>query len=89
MKPLAFWFLDARQARPHKCAVPALRFHPPARDWHDGPVVPLYPKSVWQALNAEEKDQLGAAYMASGQSAQDFIVAIELALKEKNARVIE
>ena len=42
------------------------------------------PQREWVGLTDDEKESLGRCYITTGQSAHNFIVAIEVALKVKN-----
>ena len=47
------------------------------------PIVPTT-KREWVGLTDDEKESLGRRYITTEQSAHNFIVAIEVALKVKN-----
>ena len=85
MKPMAYFFIDRSNERPHKAAFPALRFHPPDPARHPGPVTPLYPAREWVGLTTEEQEALGRAFMAAGQSVHELIGAIQKTLEQKNS----
>lgn len=42
------------------------------------------PKSEWVGLTDEERENLGLAYMQTGQTAHSFVLSIEAGLKVKN-----
>jgi hypothetical protein len=87
MKPMAYFFIDRSNERPHKAAFPALRFHPPDPARHPGPVTPLYPAREWQGLTDEDIKEIWLSGKDHGDDwldVQGIARAVEDALRSKN-----